>query len=546
MLNTTGIYIHNDTTTVGCDSIVTLDFTVMQRRFVDDPREVCDSLRWIDGRLYTADTAGVRDTLSTYYGCDSIVTLQLIVNSSYFLTYSDTVCSSNLSYAWLDTMVNFTPANAHLQARLDRVTARGCDSTMTLSLSLWPSYYPTPRDTICDDGELAYYDTVLNTAGSYLHVDSTTHGCDSLVTLTLTVMPTYITNISLETCDSLRWIDGILYTVDTSGVKDTLHTPFGCDSVVIMQLKVHSSYYSVYNDTFCASMPYLFRGHSYSESGHYSDTLPSIHNCDSVLAVQLQRLEIPILSTELLYNCADENYTLVGHSNTPYLMWSSDGDDSIANPNSRKIVVDPDVTTVYTLFTDYGEILRCPATTTVKVNPFVKPQAVMRVTPQMLSQEHLNFEARDLSEGDNLTRTWYIDSVPQSNTERLIYGSAPHDADTCSLWLVVYDGHCYDTTIALLPVQRSDVALPNIFTPDGESNNRFTVYVHNIANYEMSIYNRRGLMVYHSTDINDAWDGKDMNGTPCPPGSYVYHLRYSTIFRPHSYQKLVGSVLLIR
>ena len=546
VLNTTGIYIHNDTTTVGCDSIVTLDFTVMQRRFVDDPREVCDSLRWIDGRLYTADTAGVRDTLSTYYGCDSIVTLQLIVNSSYFLTYSDTVCSSNLSYAWLDTLVNFTPANAHLQARLDRVTARGCDSTMTLSLSLWPSYYPTPRDTICDDGELAYYDTVLNTAGSYLHVDSTTHGCDSLVTLTLTVMPTYITNISLETCDSLRWIDGILYTVDTSGVKDTLHTPFGCDSVVIMQLKVHSSYYSVYNDTFCASMPYLFRGHSYSESGHYSDTLPSIHNCDSVLAVQLQRLEIPILSTELLYNCADENYTLVGHSNTPYLMWSSDGDDSIANPNSRKIVVDPDVTTVYTLFTDYGEILRCPATTTVKVNPFVKPQAVMRVTPQMLSQEHLNFEARDLSEGDNLTRTWYIDSVPQSNTERLIYGSAPHDADTCSLWLVVYDGHCYDTTIALLPVQRSDVALPNIFTPDGESNNRFTVYVHNIANYEMSIYNRRGLMVYHSTDINDAWDGKDMNGTPCPPGSYVYHLRYSTIFRPHSYQKLVGSVLLIR
>ena len=87
----------------------------------------------------------------------------------------------------------------------------------------------------------------------------------------------------------------------------------------------------------------------------------------------------------------------------------------------------------------------------------------------------------------------------------------------CSVWLVVYDGHCYDTAIALLPVQHSDVELPNIFTPDAETNNRFTVYVHNIANYELRIYNRRGMLVYHSTNSNDSWAGKDMNGHPCPP-----------------------------
>lgn len=546
VLNTTGIYIHNDTTTVGCDSIVTLDFTVMQRRFVDDPREVCDSLRWIDDRLYTADTAGVRDTLSTYYGCDSIVTLQLIVNSSYFLTYSDTVCSSDLSYAWLDTMVSFTPANAHLQARLDRVTARGCDSTMTLNLSLWPSYYPTPRDTICDDGELAYYDTVLNTAGSYLHVDSTTHGCDSLVTLTLTVMPTYITNISLETCDSLRWIDGRLYTVDTSGVRDTLHTPFGCDSVVIMRLIVHSSYYSVYSDTFCASTPYIFRGIICTEGGHYSDTLQSIHSCDSVMAVQLTRLEIPVLSTETLYNCDDESYTLVAHSTTPYLLWSCDTEDSIPDSTAAIITVSPEYPTAYTLYTDYEETPRCPATTTVKVDPFVKPQAVMRVTPQMLSQEHMSFEARDLTEGDLLERAWYIDSALVNTTDRVIYGKAAPDADTCVVWLMVYDGHCYDTAVAVLPVQRSEIALPNIFTPDAESNNRFIIYVRNISGYEINIYNRRGMLVYHSTDINAGWDGRDMHGYPCPPGSYVYHLRYSTVYKPNAYQKAIGSVMLIR
>ena len=112
--------------------------------------------------------------------------------------------------------------------------------------------------------------------------------------------------------------------------------------------------------------------------------------------------------------------------------------------------------------------------------------------------------------------------------------------------MVVYDGHCSDTAIALLPVQRSNFALPNAFTPGGESNSHFTVSGYNIASYEISIYNRRGVLVYHSEEMDEGWDGRSLAGDECPTGSYVYHIRYSTVFKPTSYQKIVGSVLLIR
>ena len=485
---------------------------------------------------YTIDSNGCMDTLRH----------TLTVHPTYLRHYEDSVCSSDRSYSWLDTTAVFDSSATSLLARLDRHDMYGCDSVMTLRLHLWPSYYPTPVDTICDDGELAYYDTVLTTDGTYLHIDSTLHGCDSLVNLTLTVMPTYRTDISLETCDSLRWIDGRLYTADTAGAKTTLSTGYGCDSVVTMTLKVHSSYYSVYYDTFCASMPYLFRGQYYSEGGHYSDTLPSIHNCDSVLAVELTRLEVPVLTTETLYNCDDGSYTLVAHSTTPYLLWSSSEGDSIADPNAESIIVAPDVTTVYTLFTDYGENPMCPSTATVKLRPYRKPVAELRVTPQMLSQDHLTFEARNIGDDPHIEHSWYIDGMPLTATDRVIYGNAAPDADTCSVWLVVYDGHCYDTAVVLLPVQHSDFAVPDIFTPDGESNNRFIVYGHNIAGYEIHIYNRRGMLVYHSTDINGGWDGRDLNGEPCPMGGYVVYILYSTIYQPSAYRKEVSTLMLVR
>ncbi len=521
------------------------------------------SYGWLDGAFGRAATIDSNDVILTGFtsadttltcftvdsnGCRDTLRHTVSVHPTYYRAYSDSVCSSDLTYAWLDTTLGFTPSQSDINASLYRHTQHGCDSTMTLSLHLWPSYYHQPVDSICDDATRTFFDTVLNTTGHYTHHDTTTLGCDSVVTLALTVMPRRFTTDRQEVCDSLRWIDGTLYTADTTGVDDTLHTTFGCDSIVTLNLTVNSSYYNIYYDTFCATSLYFFRGNVYTQSGIYADTLQTIRGCDSVLAVGLTRLEVPQLGVDTIYHCDALSYSLVAHSSVPYLLWTADTNDTLLDSqrHSGTLTVAPTTTTTYTLFTDYADRPMCPASTQVTLTPLTRPTAKMHVTPAQLTPQSLTFEARDISPAGYASRAWFIDSVEQPTRAYTLYGEATDEADTVEVWLVVYDGHCSDTAIALLPIRRSDLIMPNAFMPGVEGNERFTVAGLNISGYEISIYDRRGMMVYHSEDIGQGWDGRNMRGEPCPPGNYIYHLRYSTTYRPSSYQKVIGSVLLIR
>lgn len=518
---------------------------------------------WVDGAFARAATIDSNDVMLAGFtsadttltcltvdsnGCRDTLRHTVSVHPTYYRHYSDTLCSSALSYAWLDTTVAFAATQSGASARLDRHTQHGCDSTMTLDLHLWPSYYPQPADTICDDATRPFFDTVLNTTGSYTHRDTTALGCDSVVTLALTVMPRRFTADRREVCDSLRWIDGRLYTADTAGVDDTLATAFGCDSIVTLSLTVNSSYYYIYYDTFCATTPYTFRGDTCTQGGTYADTLQTARACDSVLAVALTRLEVPLIDIDTIYRCDALGYSLVAHSTAPWLLWTADTNDAQLDSqrHSATLTIAPTTTTTYTLFTDYGDRPMCPASTEITLNPLTRPTAKMHVTPAQLTPQNLSFEARDISPEGYASRSWYIDSVEQPTTAYTLYGEATDGADTVEVWLVVCDGHCSDTAIALLPIQRSGLVMPNAFMPGIEGNDRFRVAGHNISGYEISIYDRRGMMVYHSTDIGEGWDGRNMRGEPCPPGNYIYHLRYSTTYRPASYQKTTGSVLLIR
>ncbi|MBR4197225.1 MAG: gliding motility-associated C-terminal domain-containing protein [Bacteroidales bacterium] len=71
------------------------------------------------------------------------------------------------------------------------------------------------------------------------------------------------------------------------------------------------------------------------------------------------------------------------------------------------------------------------------------------------------------------------------------------------------------------------VWVPNIFTPGRDNNNRFlpkTMFVKD-HEYTMRIYNRFGLLVFETNDINEAWDGR-YKGKIVPSASYVYIIQY--------------------
>ena len=56
---------------MGCDSIVTLDLTILNSTSGTDVQSGCDTFAWIDGNTYTASNNTATDTLVNAIGCDS-------------------------------------------------------------------------------------------------------------------------------------------------------------------------------------------------------------------------------------------------------------------------------------------------------------------------------------------------------------------------------------------------------------------------------------------------------------------------------------------
>ena len=89
------------------------------------------------------------------------------------------------------------------------------------------------------------------------------------------------------------------------------------------------------------------------------------------------------------------------------------------------------------------------------------------------------------------------------------------------------------------------VWVPNVFTPDAETNNRFGCQTNlSVASFELTIYNRLGLLVWESDDINRLWDGTH-NGQPLPQGAYVYYYRLKNTTNNRVYSGS-GTVTLLR
>ncbi len=511
------------------------------------------SYTWLGGGTGTLLLSPQADTTLTCFtvdtnGCLDTLTHTLRVQPSYHFHRIDSICNTQPSYLWIDTTLAIEQSDGTMSLTRHMQTTELCDSTFSLDLTLMPSYYLQHHDTLCHDSRLPFFDTVLTTTGSYLHTDSTLFGCDSMVTMHLQIVPRSYSTDRQTVCDSLRWIDGHTYTADTLGVTDTIATPRGCDSVVTLALTVHHSTYEMAIDTFCQGSQYTaFREHVFTEGGYYADTLRTMHGCDSVLAIDLTRLDLPQVDIVSDYDCDTLYHHLEARSTVPYLVWASMPYDSTLDGQEYNTTIDvhPSRRTEYTLYADYAELPHCPVTTRVIITPASKPEVQLRTIPTALLPPNIDFDAYDNSR-EYAERAWYINGIRQAETSRHLHATAPEGVDTVRVTLALGDGHCTDSSVALLPVLYSDLAAPNAFTPGADENNTFQLQTLGVLRGTLRIYNRRGMLVFTTSNLSQPWDGTSLNGDPCPMGSYVWVLQYSAVTRPGATMEASGSVLLIR
>jgi len=111
--NASGIY--NDTipNAVGCDSVITIDLTINQPTTGTDVIASCDTYTWIDGNTYTSSNNTATYTLTNAAGCDSLVTLDLTINTVDLTITNNspilTASANPATFQWVDCSDNFNP-----------------------------------------------------------------------------------------------------------------------------------------------------------------------------------------------------------------------------------------------------------------------------------------------------------------------------------------------------------------------------------------------------------------------------------------------------
>lgn len=232
--NATGVYTDVLTTAAGCDSTVTTDLTINSPATGTDTQVVCDSITWIDGITYTANNTSAMFTITNgaASGCDSIVTLNLTITGA---TSGTDVLAECDSYTWIDGNT-YTADNNTATFMLQ--TAAGCDSLVTLDLTILNSSSSTEVVSSCSDYVWAVDGMTYTASGMYTAVIPNAAGCDSTITLDLTIGTATSSTTTVAACGNYVWdADGMTYS--TAGTYTaTLVNSNGCDSVATLILTI--------------------------------------------------------------------------------------------------------------------------------------------------------------------------------------------------------------------------------------------------------------------------------------------------------------------
>ena len=281
LYSSTGIYTDSLKSVHGCDSVFRLDLKVWPVFASLDTQEICQGgfLNWRGRKL--AATGEYYDSLKTAHGCDSVYRLSLMVRPAYLFTDSEAICNGD-AFAWRGRKLVVSGVY-HDSLK----SMYGCDSVYRLVLKVHPKYLMEERKGFCHGQSLLWRGKPYSSTGVYTDSLKTVNGCDSVFRLHLTVWPVYLSTDSQEVCngDAVMWRGRKL---TASGMYyDSLKTVHGCDSVFAFRLTVYPKYLAEEKEELCQGQSMQWRGKRYSSTGVYTDSLKSIHGCDSVFRLNL-------------------------------------------------------------------------------------------------------------------------------------------------------------------------------------------------------------------------------------------------------------------
>jgi gliding motility-associated-like protein len=281
---------------------------------------ICDGDSIFLGFFWESEPGVYENTLSTYFGCDSVVTTNLTVLPAVQIAQSATTCDSSAAGVFVtflnnpngcDTMVTTTvtllPSDTTLISLLScnissvgttmqtLTNQSGCDSLIITTTSWIPPADTTlVNQTTCDSSLLGVFPQFLVAQD----------GCDSIVITTITMAPsdtTYITGIS---CDSASigvsqnllsnqmGCDSLIITTITGGMPDTtLIFKTSCDSSSLGVTEIHYTTVNACDSLVITTTTYSAQDSTFidgsscnpADVGVFVQMLTNVFGCDSIV-----------------------------------------------------------------------------------------------------------------------------------------------------------------------------------------------------------------------------------------------------------------------
>jgi hypothetical protein len=263
----------------------------------------------VNGTVYDPLNPAGEEVMTNAMGCDSVVIIDLDFNTASFssdtfhLCFGDTFPMISIPL-YLDTTLFDT---------LYKANQFGCDSILEYFLTIAPLGADTIYPVICSGEGYSAGGISFNSSGIFEVILTGSNGCDSMVTIDLTVLPPASDSILLSICtgDSLQILDSILHDQGTyvfpAGTGQN-----GCDSFVVVELELLDDIMSFETYPLCPGDSLIFGDTIIHEPGSYTFGAGQASNgCDSILVLEITTPPLLIPDTVHILLCAGESATLM-------------------------------------------------------------------------------------------------------------------------------------------------------------------------------------------------------------------------------------------
>lgn len=312
----------------GClDTLISVNLTIGTANNIQIAPVICDSNYLSPSGRYLYTQSGLyTDTLVNASGCDSIITIDLTINPRY---QERRIVSSCDSFRSPSQRYNWTLSGLYTDSLISQ---QGCDSLITIDLTVNYSSFRRLTISACDSF-ISPGGNIWRTSGQYIDTLSTLRGCDSIISIDLRVAPSDTDSLHVSACNSYQSPSG-KYTWTRNGTYlDTLPNRWGCDSTLLIDLTVNRSSAGVLRETACGSFLSPSGKYTWYQSGTYGDTITNQAGCDSIMVVSLT---INQANTAVV----QENDSLTAQAMNASFQWIYCDSSQIPNAQGARFVPD--------------------------------------------------------------------------------------------------------------------------------------------------------------------------------------------------------------